>query len=151
MKFPTRQYSATTRLVGLLYSPSHHLKKKQLQRTRFLDQILAMAWNNGDLLRLDLSDEVSHVIGSSAQKNNWKQYWMKNTGRQFPQVCQIYNCGKSAKVGAHIFVKHKRQNFILPTCQSCNMDPSQAYGNGWVSVKANAVVVRVGPHANTYE
>ena len=110
-----------------------------------------MAWNNGDLLRLDLSDLVSHVIGSSAQKNNWKQYWMKNTGRQFPQVCQIYNCGKSAKVGAHIFVKHKQQNFILPTCQSCNNDPSQKYGVDWVSVKANAVVVRVGPHANTYE
>ena len=113
-----------------------------------------MAWNNGDLLRLDLSDLVSHVIGSSAQKNNWKQYWMKHTGRQFPQVCQIYNCGKSAKVGAHVFVKHKQQNFILPTCQSCNMNPEQAYtgkSKSWVSAKQNAVVAQVKPHANTFE
>ena len=113
-----------------------------------------MAWKNGELLYLDLDDEVSHVVGSSAQGGNWSKYWEQHTGRQFPKTCQIFNCGKDATVGAHVYVKRYRQNFILPTCQSCNKDPEQEY-NGksecWVSVKAKAVVVRVKPHDNTLE
>ena len=113
-----------------------------------------MAWNDGDHFTLEKTDEVSHVVGSSKQKGNWKEYWMKNTGRKFPQKCQTYNCGNSAKVGAHVYVKHSRQNFIMPTCQSCNMNPEQAYtgkSKSWVSAKQNAVVARVKPHANTFE
>ena len=112
-----------------------------------------MAWINGDLLELDQDDEVSHVVGSSAQKGNWKQYWMEHTGRQFPLKCQIYSCGNKATVGAHVYVKGFRQNFILPTCQSCNKDPEQEYGTSesWRFVKAKAVVARVKPHDNTFE
>ena len=105
--------------------------------------------------RLEKTDKVSHVVGSSKQKRNWKEYWMKKTGRKFPQKCQIYYCGNSAEVGAHVYVKRFHQkNFIMPTCQSCNMDPEQAYtgkSKNWVSAKQNAVVARVKPHANTFE
>jgi hypothetical protein len=115
-----------------------------------------MAWANGEFITLDLGDEVAHVIGSSSQKSkegSWKKYWINHTGRQFPQKCQIYSCGNPAVLGAHVYLKHLRQNFILPTCHDCNMDPEQAYGDSdnWVSVKANAVVVRVKPHSNTFE
>ena len=108
----------------------------------------------GDHFTLEKTDEVSHVVGSSKQKGNWKEYWMKNTGRKFPQKCQTCNCGNSAEVGAHVYVKRSHQNFIMPTCQSCNMDPEQAYtgkSKNWVSAKQNAVVARVKPHANTFE
>ena len=109
-----------------------------------------MAWENGDVRRLDLNAEVSNVHGSSQQKmGSWKQYWSKNTGRDFPKKCQTYNCGNPAEVGAHKYVKHSHQNFILPSCQACNMDPDQGYGKGWTAVKANAVVVRVEPHSAT--
>ena len=110
-----------------------------------------MAWNNGDTLELDLVDEVSHVVGSSKQTGNWKQFWLKHSGRKFPKKCQIHNCGGDAEMGAHVYVKKKQQNFILPTCYTCNSDPEQKYGVGWVSVKANAVVVRIEPHPNTFE
>ena len=113
-----------------------------------------MAWKDGDYVTLGMDNEVSHVVGSSAQKGNWKKFWMKNTGRKFPQKCQTYNCGNSAEVGAHVYVKHSRQNFIMPTCQSCNMNPEQAYtgkSKSWVSAKQNAAVTRVKPHDNTFD
>ena len=76
---------------------------------------------------------------------------MDHSGRQFPQKCQILYCGNLATMGAHVYVKHLHQNFILPTCRSCNGEYEQKYGNNdWVSAKANAVVVRVKPHPNTY-
>ena len=94
---------------------------------------------------------MSHVVGSGQHARNWKRYWEAQTGRNFPQRCQIYNCGNQAQMGAHVYVKFKRQNFILPTCQSCNKDPAQEYGRGWASAKANAMVAWVERHENTYE
>ena len=109
-----------------------------------------MAWRNGDNMVVELDDEISHVIGSSADKRNWKKYWMDHTDRNFPRKCQIYGCGNPAQVGAHVYIKYLRQNFILPTCQACNKDPEQQYGRGTVSAKAKAVVVRAPSHENTF-
>ena len=110
-----------------------------------------MTWSNGDKYRLECYDEVSHVVGSSMQRGNWKQFWIKYSGRKFPKKCQILNCGGDAEVGAHVYVKYKQQSFILPTCYKCNKDPFQQYGKGWVSTKSNSMVVRIERHANTYE
>lgn len=110
-----------------------------------------MAWENGECLALNRDDEVAHVVGSSAQKGNWKKFWTNHTRKKWPQTCQIHTCGNPATVGAHVYVKRLHQNFILPTCQGCNRDPEQEYGKGWASAKAKAVVARVKPHPNTYD
>ena len=114
----------------------------------------AMAWQNGHVIILNLDALVAHVNGSSAQQSpcgSWKKYWKRHSGRNFPRVCQIHGCSSKAVVGAHVYVKHSHQNFILPTCQACNKDPDQEYGSGdWVSCKANPLLVRVKPHPNTH-
>jgi hypothetical protein len=108
---------------------------------------------DGECLSLNLDDDVSHVIGSSKHKprTSWKKYWMGHTGRIWPQKCQMFGCVNPPTVGAHVYVKRFQNNFILPTCQSCNKDPQLEYGVRWSSAKANAEVVRVKAHSNTYE
>ena len=108
-----------------------------------------MAWQRGDSYHLDSEDEVAHVVGSSQHRRNWKQYWMEITARKWPNKCQIHGCGQPATIGAHVYVKYKQQNFILPTCQECNKDPEQEYPM-FVGTKANAVAVWVKRHPNTY-
>ena len=114
---------------------------------------MAAAWTNddgkyskGDTVLMEESDVCAHVIGSSKDKNNWKKFWINNSGRNWPSKCQIYNCGNAATVGAHVYIKYKKGNkfyFILPTCQNCNKDTETDYGSGdcWSSMKQNAVVV----------
>ena len=113
-----------------------------------------MAWQSGDLFELDEYDYVSHVVGSGAHKGNWKKYWMDKTGRKFPRVCQIYGCSKRAVVGAHVYVKHLHQIFILPSCQACNRDPDKKFDGTkecWIQTKLSALAVWVKRHENTYE
>ena len=76
---------------------------------------------------------------------------MDHMRRQFLQTCQILECGNPATMGAHVWVKRYHQNFILPTCQSCNGKTWQKYGENWVHTMPYAVVVRVKPHPNTYD
>ena len=126
-----------------------HLKYRQT------DELMTMTWENGDHFKLHLEAQLSHVVGSSAQKGNWKKFWLDHTGRVWPKKCQILGCGQRASVGAHVYIKYRSRslhsNFILPTCQTCNRDSRQEYGQGWVSAKKDAVVVRVKPHPGTYE
>ena len=88
-----------------------------------------MAWQSGDWMILDKKQDVSHVVGSSKHRGNWKQFWIKNSGRNWPPKCRILNCREPATVGAHVYVKYSQQVFILPTCQECNRDPDQEYPN----------------------
>ena len=58
----------------------------------------------GENLTLDNpGDSVSHVVGSSAQKGNWKHFWEQHTGRRFG-TCQTLGCSADAMVGAHVSV-----------------------------------------------
>jgi hypothetical protein len=103
-------------------------------------------FESGENIGLGDDDLVAHVVGSSRDKKNWKAFWKKTTGKTWPKECQIYNCGGSASVGAHVYIKNMKGNkwyFILPTCQGCNKDSASDYGSGnqWSSTKKNAVVV----------
>ena len=109
-----------------------------------------MAWESGDWMELEADQEVSHMVGTSEHTGNWKRFWIENTGKSWPQKCRIFSCANPVTVGAHVYVKHSAQGFILPTCQECNRDPDQEYPN-YISTKANSVVVRVERHPNTYE
>ena len=105
-------------------------------------------------MTMELDDKLAHVIGSAKQSGRWKQYWERYTRKQFPKKCQIFGCSNQATDGAHVWVKHLHQNFILPTCHACNVGKEHRYDGSstdWASAKANALVVRVEPHDNTYE
>ncbi len=113
-----------------------------------------MAWSNGDRLILELHDEVAQVRGSGGHSGNWKAYWIRHSGRQWPSTCQMHGCGSAATDGAHVYVKHLQQVFILPTCHWCNVDKENKYYRGateWASAKANALAVRVEAHKKVRE
>ena len=110
---------------------------------------IIMSWNNGDLVVIEDDDLVSHVIGSSGQRGNWKQFWCAHTARQWPSRCSIQRCGNDAEVGAHMYIKGSHQTFIVPTCQTCNKDGICDYPN-WVSVNNSVVAVRVEQHEGIY-
>ena len=112
-------------------------------------------WKDGDCVHLCNCANgalISHVVGSSKHKHSvsWKKFWIDNACSKWPKYCQILGCSNSASVGAHVYVKHLHQNFILPTCQQCNKDPNQEYGVGWISCKKNAKIVQVKAHKGTF-
>ena len=112
------------------------------------------SWQLGDAYILGQEDEVAQVVGSSKQQGSWKQHWLRYSGRKWPATCQMLGCGDKATDGAHVYVKHLRQTWILPCCHSCNMDPENRWGRGassWYSTKANALVVWVKRGASTVE
>ena len=108
-----------------------------------------MSWDQGEIVYLDDDDEVCNIVGSSRQRGNHKQCWVRYSGRQWPGRCQMVNCGGAAQVGSHIWVKGLRQAFIIPACQACNMarelqwDPFTGRPRVWASVKQNAAAVRI--------
>ena len=106
----------------------------------------------GETSKLYKEDFVANVIGSSAQKGNWKKYWVNYTGFEWPKKCRIHKCRNKAIVGGHIYVKNIKTNkiyFILPICQTCNKSKSMDYhhdGSGWVSVKTGSYAVVLDTH-----
>ena len=92
------------------------------------------------LFRSLISNNGVAFITISSQENS-KQFWLNNSGRTWPKVCQIHNCGKTAIIGAHIRVKHIRQTLILPSCRQCSMDSEIQYGKCWANAKQNALAV----------
>ena len=123
---------------------------------------LAQPWELGWFVDFEDGDEISHVVGSGQQKPNpqpsWKKFWLAHSGKQWPDTCRIYNCGNPINttatpgVGAHIYIKKQglQQNFILPTCNSCNQDHRYFYGNGYCSPNVGARAVWVDRDPNTF-
>ena len=113
-----------------------------------------MTWEDGDTISLGGEDYVSHVIGSSGQKDNWKRFWCKHTERNWPRTCNVQGCSSDAEVGAHMWIKRgmniNHQTFIVPTCQTCNKDGIHDFPN-WVSVNEGTVAVRIVQHEGVYE
>lgn len=109
-----------------------------------------MSWENGDHITLGGDDMVSHVVGSSGQRGNWKKFWCDHTARKWPETCKIQGCSNDAEVGAHMWVKRCHQTFIIPTCQTCNKDGICDFPN-WVSVNEGTVAVRIVQHEDVYE
>jgi hypothetical protein len=110
-------------------------------------------WVDGDHVELTNDDLVAHVVGSSPQRGNWSEYWCMHTNRQWPPGCRIQGCGGNAEVGAHVWVKHCHQTFIIPTCQRCNRDGIHDYNGAatrWVSVNQGTLAVRVVQHPGVY-
>ena len=116
-----------------------------------------MTWKDGDHFEVDDTNVVSHINGSSAQRGNWKQYWMEHTDKPWPSgpnSCKIHGCPNEAEVGAHVWIKKEsgnitKQGFIIPTCSPCNTDGLHDFPN-WVSVNQGTFAVRKEVHENMY-
>jgi hypothetical protein len=109
-----------------------------------------------DVLINDEGWVVANVAGSSGHKRNWKAYWLRDSGRGWPAVCQIKGCGGSAAVGGHMYIKGMRShyNFILPICSSCNNDRRLDWDGPrteWAPAKTNALFVPVKASDVTFE
>ena len=85
---------------------------------------------------------VSNIAGTGScttPDGSWKQYWLKSSGRQWPQECCIKQCTTSATDGAHVHISDMTGYYILPMCHSCNTrNPNQR-----LPVNANSKAVLV--------
>ena len=48
------------------------------------------------------------------------EFWIDNTTRKWPKQCRIWYCTEPATVGAHVEIKDKDEQHILPMCKKCN-------------------------------
>eukprot|EP00744_Colponema_vietnamica_P006275 GILI01009130.1.p1 GENE.GILI01009130.1~~GILI01009130.1.p1 ORF type:complete len:323 (-),score=62.37 GILI01009130.1:129-1061(-) len=97
------------------------------------------SWAKGDPKVLEDTEEVACICND---KKNSKRFWESHSGRKWPAVCQIFNCGNIASNGTHVRVKRILQVFILPTCDECSLRRDFTCPNGWVSCKKNAMAIR---------
>lgn len=61
--------------------------------------------------------------GTSSRTCNcgtWKQHWVNNSGKPWPDSCSILGCNNSASLGAHVINKDVTGERIVPFCDSCN-------------------------------
>ena len=91
---------------------------------------------------LHSGDEVSNIQGTAgchSRYQSWKQFWINNSNRHWPDECGIARCTNTATDGAHVMVRGRQQYYILPACHHCNVDRLDQ----WLPVNANAVAVQV--------
>ena len=58
----------------------------------------------------------------SCKCGSWKQHWINNSEKAWPDNCSVQGCNNKATLGAHIFNTDSNVSgeFIIPTCDSCN-------------------------------
>ena len=90
-------------------------------------------------------DLVKNVKQTSSYKpighQSWKDFWMCNTGQEWPQKCRIKGCTKPAFGGGHVYVDGYSyfDFFIIPLCRSCNC----AQNTNWMSVNVRTAAAVV--------
>ena len=60
------------------------------------------------------------TTGRSCNCGSWKQHWLNNSGKVWPNFCSIEGCTNNATLGAHIYNKEVSGEKIVPMCDSCN-------------------------------
>lgn len=58
--------------------------------------------------------------GRSCKCGSWKQHWINNSGKSWPNKCSIEGCLNSATRGAHVINTNVSGERIVPACDSCN-------------------------------
>ena len=89
---------------------------------------------------------VKHDVGTSKLRKHggWKLFYQKKSG-YWPEECQMEDCPQKSAVGAHVLIDLcGRDQFILPTCQSCNQ--TEEFSKRWTRTKLSSKVVRANPH-----
>ena len=89
-------------------------------------------------------DQVKNIEGTHACAprgfKTWKQYWIRQTGRDWPKRCRISGCSKTAIGGGHVHIRdHSTKVYIIPMCNSCN----NAQNSSWMTVKTRTEAANV--------
>ncbi len=56
----------------------------------------------------------------SCKCGSWKQHWINNSGKAWPDKCSVSGCNNVATLGAHIINSDVSGEYIVPACDSCN-------------------------------
>lgn len=69
---------------------------------------------------------------------SWKQHWINNSGREWPDKCSVAGCNNTATLGAHVYNKNVSGEKIIPACDSCNKKTGEfSLKSGVTLVSAN--------------
>lgn len=112
-------------VCGRLHCQYHHSKRK------------------GEVILLEKKIYVRNVEGSSIDKKNWKKFWEKHTGDEYPRTCRAKDCEKSAKATGHMFLRDqedKKHNYLIPICSHHN---SCKYNEEFFLLKKNVKAVKI--------
>ena len=95
-------------------------------------------------MTLTNKDKVQNIEGTvvciQRPRGPWKQFWIKFSGKVWPDECQISTCNNPATDGAHVHIQgHKEEVFIIPMCTKCNNPNNKSS----MKVDTNAVAVKV--------
>lgn len=95
---------------------------------------------------------MAHVIFSASETvsklgsvpctpidGSWKRWWLRKSGKQWPEACCMFGCKNSATVGGHVWILMKIGHYILPMCKACNGNNLNLY----LKVNAGSLAVPV--------
>ncbi len=83
---------------------------------------------------------------SKAECNSWKEFWIKYSGREWPDSCSHEGCNKKAEDGAHLIKsnssnKFGNKQFVVPMCKEHNPRTSVKI-NPCFNLKIGTAIVR---------
>ena len=64
------------------------------------------------------------LVDDDGRPVSWISYWREVTGKRESE-CGYIDCDKTAAVGGHLYLRHRRRYAIVPICAGCN-HPSNA-------------------------
>jgi hypothetical protein len=74
----------------------------------------------------------------SCRCGSWKQHWINNSNKPWPDICSIDGCNNAATLGAHVINTNVVGEKIIPACESCNKLTSEFNLKGGITlVSAN--------------
>lgn len=56
---------------------------------------------------------------------SWKQHWINNSGKAWPEKCSVAGCDNKPTLGAHVYNPDVIGEMIIPACDSCNKKTSE--------------------------
>jgi len=50
----------------------------------------------------------------------WKDHWINNSSKKWPDKCSVSGCNNDAELGAHVWNDAVTGERIVPMCSACN-------------------------------
>ena len=74
----------------------------------------------------------------SCNCGSWKQHWINQSSKSWPDKCSVKGCSNDATLGAHVINASVSGERIIPACDSCNkLDDEFDLKGGVTVVSAN--------------
>ena len=82
-----------------------------------------------DRILLNSASKVKNAVGTGDDEpegaSSWKEFYEER--HAWPKTCRIYGCGEVATDGAHVKIKKKRKEWIIPMCDDHNHPSNKAW------------------------